>query len=99
MSKLYPPILESTLPAFSSEIRIPFTLGLGTGWSDFDDVCILIKNGYSNDQIKVVTLDKDTNIETKDDGTYEIKIEVPSSIPTTSDLSFLSGKQGQYFKV
>lgn len=56
MSKLNPPILENTLPAFTrsvsgSTIRIPFQLSRAVGKSDFSKVRFIMKSVQSNKEL------------------------------------------------
>lgn len=45
MGKLYPPMIESTLPAFySSILKVPFTMNRSVSMSDFSNMQVIIKN-------------------------------------------------------
>jgi hypothetical protein len=45
MGKLYPPMIESTLPAFwGKRITVPFVMNRAVGSNDFTDMQIIIKH-------------------------------------------------------
>ena len=51
-SKLYPPILEKTLPAFYGDsIAVSYTLNRATGFNDFDAIKLIVKSTITNEVI------------------------------------------------
>nr|DAJ96759.1 MAG TPA: hypothetical protein [Caudoviricetes sp.] len=51
-SKLYPPVLEKTLPAFYGDsIAVSYTLNRATGFNDFDAIKLIVKSTITNEVI------------------------------------------------
>jgi hypothetical protein len=52
MAKLYPPIIESTLPAFYGDtITVPFVMNRAVSLDQVDDMYLLIKHIVSGNQV------------------------------------------------
>ena len=83
MAKLYPPILESSIPAFygTGTITVPFSLNRTVGYGDITGFAIIVKSTVTNDIIYTDT----TNTVTSG----YAKFSIPSS----------SLEQGGFYKV
>ena len=86
--KLFPPVVESTIPAFTNYLIIPFSLGIGTGMEDFNKIKLVVKDGYSNKQV-LSTVKLDSAIQ-QANGAYYIEHDI------SSNSSF---KNGNYYKI
>ena len=59
MAKLYPPMIESTLPAFyNNVITVPFVMNRAVGQDDFTDMQIIVKHIISGQELANVCAGK-----------------------------------------
>lgn len=90
-TRLNPPILENTLPAFAKDgtgsvLRIPFQLNRGVGAADFNSIKVLVKSVQSNLELYSATVSYSGLVDTKG----EVNIAL-----NTTDFP----QAGQYYKV
>lgn len=87
MAKLYPPQIESSLPAFfGSVILIPFELNRAVGRSEFDEMSIIVKTVSTSTQKIIAKTDKIIERENK----YYAEFKM--------DDTFIP-QVGQYYKI
>ena len=55
MAKLYPPFIESKLPAFANVLTIPFTMNRSVSIKDVVGVSAVIKTAQTGRQIGILT--------------------------------------------
>lgn len=60
MSKLYPPYIEGTLPAFYGDtIKVPFETNPAVSWSEVAGFVLKVKNIYTNEEIGTINIKLD----------------------------------------
>lgn len=94
--KLFPPFIESKLPAFSNSLTIPFTMNRAVGPNDYKGMKLIIKTAQTGKQLGTLEqLAKEFPYNPKT-GKNEVTFNF-SSLVDEKGKSLL--KQGQYYKV
>ena len=88
MGKLYPPFIESKLPAFADALEIPFEMNRSVSIQDVVGMSAIIKTGQTGRQIGIITTTAPT---------YNASTGKYSAV--FSNLSHLNLRVGQYYKI
>lgn len=99
MAQLYPPYLNSVLPAFAgSTIKIPFTMNPAVSIADVAGFAVLIKSAESNQTIAVFEIKEGVNgITSKDINNFLITENIKYTIKDDSVLKKI--KTGFFYKL